>query len=313
MPKTTRSGKTKVDPNIDTSNKGSQEGSSTPTPTPTSAPPKIKAKIEPVEDTLDSSSGQPSILEQLRSIIVEEQQKLWDRMEALDKTNKDRLSKLESKISSLEPSIERRFIDVEQRVLDDEAASQASIQELQERMDAEQELTQTTVQDMKQRSLNNEQWYKSNILELQERIANDEASAANNIQSLKTKQEELQKEIHKTKGKEKMDDEFLFDEMQMKDRFNIALRSRVLDKLALQSQRQKEIVKEQIELENQVKAFTSQNNNLAQKLTNLENEIKIKNKRLKELNHLVSQNSKRNSLSEPQLPKIHLLEGLLQA
>ena len=301
MPKTTRSGKTKVDPNIDTSNKGSQEGSSTPTPTPTSAPPKIKAKIEPVEDTLDSSSGQPSILEQLRSIIVEEQQKLWDRMEALDKTNKDRLSKLESKISSLEPSIERRFIDVEQRVLDDEAASQASIQELQERMDAEQELTQTTVQDMKQRSLNNEQWYKSNILELQERIANDEASAANNIQSLKTKQEELQKEIHKTKGKEKMDDEFLFDEMQMKDRFNIALRSKVLDKLALQSQRQKEIVKEQIELENQVKAFTSQNNNLAQKLTNLENEIKIKNKRLKELNHLVSQNSKRNSLSEPQL------------
>jgi len=47
----------------------------------------------------------------------------------------------------------------------------------------------------------------------------------------------------------------------------MALRSRVLDKLALQSQHQKEIVKEQIELENQVKAFTSQNNNLAQKLT----------------------------------------------
>jgi len=84
-------------------------------------------------------------------------------------------------------------------------------------MDGEQELTETTVQDMKQRSLNNEQWYKSNILELQKRISNDEASAANNIQNLKTKQEELQKEIHKTKGKEKMDYEFSFEDMQMKD------------------------------------------------------------------------------------------------
>jgi len=103
-----------LNPSIDISNIGSQERSSTPIPTPTSALPKVKPKIEPVKDALDKSSGQLSILEQLRNIIIEEQQKLWDRMEALDKTNKDRFSKLESKISSLEPSIERRFVEVEQ-------------------------------------------------------------------------------------------------------------------------------------------------------------------------------------------------------